>query len=504
MPEFQSQIPESQINRLIERVQSRNYGKYLYKIVLSSVRGFENQIVNFDFPVTALIGPNGGGKTTILGAAGCAYSSVPPRRFFTKSGRFDDSMQNWSIRYEIIDREISFQESVYRTASFRSYKWYRSALEREVEIFGIARTVPANERPEFRKCASNRYHVEADRIEGIGPDIADAVGRILGKDVSQYAKVRVDELGRVSLLTGATEDGVQYSEFHFGAGESSVIKMVMAIEALPKNSLVLIEEIENGFHPIATIRMVEYLIELAERKRIQTIFTTHSNDALEPLPAKGIWAALGDRVVQGKLDIDSLRAITGQLESQLVVYTEDEFAKMWVTAALRAAKEIDMEMIEVHPMGGDDTAVEMNRSHNLNPSIGVPSVCFIDGDSQQQECEQEHIYRLPGELPETYIYDFVMDRLHDVSGVLAVALHQQFESQERVSDVVRDVRRTNFDHHLLFTQVGKHLGLIPPSAVRDAFLFVWAQNSLEEVECLVAPIRTRLAEQLGTRTQEPR
>ena len=35
----------------------------------------------------------------------------------------------------------------------------------------------------------------------------------------QYAKVRVDELGRVSLLTGATEDGVQYSEFHFGAGE---------------------------------------------------------------------------------------------------------------------------------------------------------------------------------------------------------------------------------------------------------------------------------------------
>ena len=32
--------------------------------------------------------------------------------------------------------------------------------------------------------------------------------------------------------------------------------MIMKIESLDENSLVLIEEIENGLHPIATQRMV--------------------------------------------------------------------------------------------------------------------------------------------------------------------------------------------------------------------------------------------------------
>ena len=47
--------------------------------------------------------------------------------------------------------------------------------------------------------------------------------------------------------------------------------------------------------------MVEYLIEVAERKRVQAIFTTHSNDALKPLPNKAIWVAMQNRVFQGKL-----------------------------------------------------------------------------------------------------------------------------------------------------------------------------------------------------------
>src|SRR5690606_10376122 len=118
--------------------------------------------------------------------------------------------------------------------------------------------------------------------------------------------------------------------FHFGAGESSIIRMVVSLETTPENSLVLIEEIENGLHPVATIRLVEYLIELAERRKIQVIFTTHSNDALSPLPDKAIWAAVNGNVYQGKLDIASLRAISGQVESQAVIFCEDHFAEKWI------------------------------------------------------------------------------------------------------------------------------------------------------------------------------
>ena len=117
------------------------------------------------------------------------------------------------------------------------------------------------------------------------------------------------------LLTGKTKSGSGYSEFHFGAGEASVIRMVAEIELADEQSMVLIEEIENGRHPVATVRMVEYLIDAAERKKIQAIFTSHSNDAIRSLPSKAIWVAISDKIFQGKLDIQSLRAITGQIRA---------------------------------------------------------------------------------------------------------------------------------------------------------------------------------------------
>src|SRR5262249_7472997 len=89
---FQSEIRHSQLNELLEKVEKRNYGRYLCKVTLQQVRGFRGEVVSFDFPVTAVVGPNGGGKTTVLGAVACLYKSVKPRQFFAKSGRFDESM----------------------------------------------------------------------------------------------------------------------------------------------------------------------------------------------------------------------------------------------------------------------------------------------------------------------------------------------------------------------------------------------------------------------------
>jgi predicted ATPase len=113
-----SEIRDSTINALLEKAANRNYGQYLPKINIKKVRGLIDQIVAFDFPVTAIIGPNGGGKTTVLGAAACAYKTISPRRYFAKSGKYDETMQDWAIEYEIIDRNMSPKDIIRRTASF--------------------------------------------------------------------------------------------------------------------------------------------------------------------------------------------------------------------------------------------------------------------------------------------------------------------------------------------------------------------------------------------------
>src|ERR1700730_12556711 len=156
---YQSEIRESQIRDLAAKVRDQAYGTYLRTIKLNAVRAFDSEIVSFEFPVTAIIGTNGGGKSTILGAAAIAYKTVRPALFFPKSSIGDDSMANWSIGYDLIDKTKNPRQTIQRSARFRRSKWVHDDLmERSVLYFGINRTVPAGERREFKKLATVNYN----------------------------------------------------------------------------------------------------------------------------------------------------------------------------------------------------------------------------------------------------------------------------------------------------------------------------------------------------------
>ena len=120
---FQSEIRPSQINDLFEKVRNRNYGQYLLKIMVGKARSISNKTIQFDFPVTAIVGPNGGGKTTIAGSAAILYKSIAPSLFFAKSGAYDSSMQNWKIEYEAIDKTIKNNDTLRRTAKYHNHKY---------------------------------------------------------------------------------------------------------------------------------------------------------------------------------------------------------------------------------------------------------------------------------------------------------------------------------------------------------------------------------------------
>ena len=273
--------------------------------------------------------------------------------------------------------------------------------------------------------------------------------------------------------------------------------MLTKIENAPDQTLILIEEIENGLHPVATIHLVEYLIEVAERKKVQVIFTTHSNEAIQPLPPKAVWVATQDRIFQGKLDVRSLRAITGQIETKAIVFVEDQFATTWVEAILRQTLDFPIDHVQVHAMSGDGTAVAMNKYHNANPAIQTPSICIIDGDSHQSESEADRVYRLPGEAPESYVFDTVVEEWPQIGGKLSVAVLSRYEDSNKVLDICKSVRRQNMDPHLLFAQVGEQLGLVPEPTVSAAFANIWAQVYPNEAMDLVRAVR-KIVPELST------
>lgn len=395
-------IHQSDIDELRQRVSKRNYRQYLLEMKLVRVRALRDQKIRFDFPVTALIGTNGGGKSTVLGAAAIAYKSVRPGEFFPKSNVGDASMANWRIDYDLIDRGANVSSTLARNARFVAAKWRRDELlGREVVYFPIKRTVPAGEQPRYKRFIGI-YELPKPDIQSLPGEAATAAGRILGRDLSKYKIARAKAGDPDYILLGERRND-DYSQFHFGAGEASIIEMVTKIESAQDYSLIVIEEIENGLHPIATEKMVEYLMAVAKRKKVQIIFTTHSEYALKRLPPDAKWAAIDGQLFQGDLNIESLRALTGTVAKDNVVFVEDEFAKDWVEDILRQYCPKRMPAIEVHAEGGYPFVAEVTKHHNANPAIKSKAIAIIDGDAPAGDSLPPNVHMLPGGIPENVI-----------------------------------------------------------------------------------------------------
>ncbi len=493
---FQSEIRNSQIRDLTEKVKDRKYGQYLYSMKLYKVRAFESenpQPISFDFPVTAIIGTNGGGKSTILGAAGCAYKNIKPSDFFPKSAIGDDSMANWHMSYECINKSIDTAGFVTRNARFRNHKWVReSFFDRPYAFFGIKRTVPTGEKSEFKKLIRRSFDTSGIFLDDLTDTVSDHVKKILGKPVTGFRIAKIDNM----VLHIGNRAGAQYSEFHFGAGESSIIRMVSEIETVAENALILIEEIENGLHPVATTRMVEYLIEAAERRKLQVIFTTHSEAALKALPDEAIWASIDGNIRRGRMTIEALRQFSGDVPEKVAILVEDPFAKSWLESIVRQKLRGNLDEIGIYEVSGDGNAVKVHSGHKNSPAVKFKSICVIDGDSSQRDDSNEGIYRLPGGMPEATIFNHIAQHIDKLAPKLAVACHLDLTDQARVKAAVQSISSTNRDPHVVFSQLGYELGWLSAELVQNACISLWIADHGVEVDKLVAAIK-RTIEDVG-------
>lgn len=484
-------IRQSDITTLEERVKKLSYQRYLSSLRMENVRSFTNQTITFEFPVTAIIGTNGGGKSTILGAAALAYQSVKPGQFFPKSNIGDNSMANWKISYEILDRSINNTAPFSRNARFVSAKWRRDKIpDREVVAVPIQRTVPANELAKFKQFIGIMQKTDVI-IDDLPETITRTVSRILGKDASKYQRVILQDDPSRSILVGMRNLN-DYSQFHFGAGEASIIEMVTNIEDSDGHSLILIEEIENGLHPLATRKMVEYLFDVAKRKKSQIIFTTHSEHALDALPPKAIWACIDGTAYQGKLSIESLRALTGSVEKDSVIFVEDDFAKDLVEEMLRQYALPVLDKIQVHKAGGFPYVVDVLKHHRDNPTVKHKAIAMIDGDNPSLDKPDDDVLVLPEGVPESIVYQHVLENVEACSALIQQRCQCPSVSQDTIVAAIQGVSFDTTDPHLLYSKLGERLGFISEIIVRRGLCSIYVQQNAAIIKPIVENARRQL------------
>lgn len=283
----------------------------------------------------------------------------------------------------------------------------------------------------------------------------------------------------IGSTVGAGVGAGRYSQFHFGAGEASIIETIDRIEQAPPNALVLIEEVENGLHPVAVRLFVNYLKNVARRKRLQILFTTHSQDAVDQLPGEAIWASINKRAYNGKLSIDSLRAITGNAPNTRVIFVEDEFVVAWVRNAIGRHGGNMAQTTKVFAAGGYPNVLNVCDFHNKSPLMAARAIALVDGDLYKPDANPLPNYaRYLGDgFPEAIVFDYVHDnRIALASIIRQRCLLSQF-NEDKIIAAIESVRNSACDPHVIFSGLSERLDFLSAVHIRAGMIDIFNENN---------------------------
>jgi predicted ATPase len=392
--EFVGEEPE--IERIRKKVSSNQYHQLLRSVMIDGLRGFRNCKIELPFPIVALVGENGAGKTTALKAMACAYDqgrakvkAFSPGLFFmaTQWDKVTGVTLTYSIKHGTEDRPVTLRKPTVR------WRGIEERPKRHVYFLDISRTMPIDALVGYAQIAKNSSKFGSEDLE---VTLRSRLSWLMGRTY-KAAKFAVSLDKRVGVLT---QEFGEYSKFHQGAGESSSLDLMGILQNVADNSLVLIDEVEASLHPKAQRRLIKTLLGLCRKKTLQLVITTHSRYILEELPAEARILLLKGRdiqIVYGASPEYCLSSIDEKIHPELAIFVEDRSAAVLLREILaRWDRENNTHLIsrtDIVPVGPANVVTTLDTLGQQR-TLRYPCLGIVDADCQ----DAGTALRLPGRI----------------------------------------------------------------------------------------------------------
>ncbi|WP_082152448.1 ATP-dependent nuclease [Candidatus Rhodobacter oscarellae] len=391
--------------RRLERKWRTNSGaswpKRLEWLEIKNIRGWEEQRIDFDFPIVAIVGENGSGKSTILQSAACSFrnqggANYFPTEFFPETAW--DSLNDAAIRVGIKQGPNHSNHSIRKPST----RWLGQPERplRPVRYLDLSRLQPVGTRVGYARIAKTR-HNEAHAVNFDEQQI-HRMSAIMGRTYNdaKMAKTSIDPNRDIPVLT---KEHRPYSGFHQGSGETTVAELLQT--DLPKHGLVLIDEIESSLHPRAQRRLMRDLATVTRTQECQVVITTHSPYILEELPLEAriyILENAGEKTIaRGVSPQFAMTKMDDENYPEVEVFVEDDRAKIWLESILSVHHQDVVQKVSIIPFGSANLGVALGQITSQG-RFPRPTVVFLDGDQD----DATGCSLLPGDdAPEVVVFE---------------------------------------------------------------------------------------------------
>ncbi|ELY4070217.1 AAA family ATPase [Cronobacter sakazakii] len=384
----------------------------LKEIQIQSLKGISNCTITFpaDKKVTAIMGMNGSGKSTIIHALACCYK---PRNATSKeNNRFSDFFtphvdNNW--------RDSGFTAHFYAgTVSNQGNKILFVPTPPPNDTFTqtynkVARWQPVYDRRPVKESiylglqtlgtlsddlAASRHakYTSYDFVPAhLKQKILDSMCRVLE---ANYSDLMVCTTQKGYTFYKFTKNGISYTEHTMGAGEKRVFEVLKAAHdsSILPNGLLLIDELDVLLHEKAFKKLVTELIEIADGSLLEIVFSTHRESIVHFRRAINIVSIFnmgtGIQAFPG-VSADALRQLTDIQPEMVSVFVEDELARTAINVLLE--REALTDKVDVQIFGAAENSAVVLAGLLLSGKDIGKVMCVLDGDVHRTVTERHKI-----------------------------------------------------------------------------------------------------------------
>lgn len=367
------------------------------KLKSLKVRKLKNLIeLEIDFsgsPVTAILGPNGNGKSTVLHALACAYRPINNGESHKFSNFFlPNTDALWNDSYLEITHSYRDGQTLHddvKTIYEKLTRWkpiYARQPRRELFYIGIDKCVPMIETE--RKQAKINYSTNT-MAEGIFTTILQKASQILNR---QYLRYNIHSVSGKEFM-GVETNGLRYSALSMSAGEQKVFHILITLYDAPNNSLILIDELDLLLHDKAMISLIKVIHERSIANSLQVVFTTHRESIIalkDIINIRHLLSTSTKTLCFNNTTPDAINRLTGVQPKPIEIFVEDDLSAAIITKI--ASQLRGKRLVSIQRFGAainSFTAI----SGLLFSQQGIANTLFVlDGDVYPTQ--EEKIVRL--------------------------------------------------------------------------------------------------------------